>query len=821
MIGAIRNNHRRSQLEGKANEHASGSPQGQLKHSKTSQIAVKSLLPCQGRVRRWYLNDKIQLCVAAVILFNFLMSVVKLEVSAAGKKSSQATMDAFQYIEYALTCIFFVELLINMYGSFLKPFWKSPWNVFDFLVVCISVLAIVVPGLPAMNALRLFRAFRVMRLFKRIGSMRLILAGISNSITAVLTPLFLLIMVMGVWSIMGVSFFAEDFPALYGDFSKAMLTNFQITTYDQWASGVARPVILKKGGAYSIYFLSYLFVSSIVIMNVIVAVLLDKYLAGSMETDEEDDAVVKAQSEAQGTGLTSEPATWAARSSMMGNRLACPCCGHHFDATPEHVVETKQVTLTVAPVQAVVPHAVDPPIKPADQKIGKKDEKVEKAFNDKYTRGGKQPQKDSEDKNAKQMDRKDSEYNNNMVQPFNNSTSPTPVQLKEESAEWDKREDEQEDDLFSEDGDKEEDEGLNFAAIDEANARLNEAFDRVEALITPHDAVSQKLLKEMKDQVYQEKVNAQRRRAKEAEVSAMKRLAIKFHNNTSTQIFFAGLIFANFAISAVEAQIQPLTPKEKDIFEIFELFFTVVFAAELLINMYANFFCKFWRSAWNWFDFLVVMISLISLGISNMPGITVLRLFRAFRVFRLLKRIPSLRKIVIGVAHALPGVASAFMLLGLVMGIWSILGVGFFKDEFPDHYGDFFKAMLTMFQIMTFDGWASEVTRPILLKEGGVYALYFMSYVFIASIFMANVIIAILLDKYLSATSDVKIKMDDTRESLNKLENDLRGRFSLMEEKLMSNNLKYAFHSMSPLERKLALQSVHLELGGTPNAPFQ
>jgi voltage-gated sodium channel len=293
-------------------------------------------------------------------------------------------------------------------------------------------------------------------------------------------------------------------------------------------------------------------------------------------------------------------------------------------------------------------------------------------------------------------------------------------------------------------------------------------------------------------------------------------LAVKFYGSTYTQILFAGLIFANFVVSMVEAQILPSTAQEIEIFHAFELFFTVIFATELLINMYANYFLKFWRSAWNWFDFLVVFISLLSLGVGNLPGITVLRLFRAFRVFRLFKRIPSLRKIVVGVAHALPGVASAFMLLGLVMGIWSILGVGFFKDEFPDHYGDFFKAMLTSFQIMTFDGWASEVTRPILLKYGGVYGFYFMSYVFIASIFMANVIIAILLDKYLSATSDVKMRLDDTRESLVKLEKDLLGRFSHLEEYLMSNNLKYAFHSMSPMERKLALQSVQLELNSGP-----
>jgi voltage-gated sodium channel len=578
---------------------------------------------------------------------------------------------------------------------------------------------------------------------------------------------------------------------------KAMLTSFQITTYDQWASGVARPVIVKMGGFYAMYFVSYVFVSSIVIMNVIVAVLLDKYLAGSLEPAEGEDELNEENGETSGALLgvddqtSTSPAMWATKPEA---KVACPCCGHLFDPAFEKwsvescsVVEAKEVSS----VQPIMPQPDDPPVK--------RDSSVEKAFNSKYIRGAKKVEK--------------VEKSNNMVQPFNSAQSQSPSPPPPVPPEKPQKETEENLDSLSDDGEeKEEDKGLNWQFIDQSSFTLNEALDRVEALMKPHDDVSKKLLKQMKDQLFRDKVESQRRRRREAEVSVLKRLATKFYGNTYTQIFFAGLIFANFIVSAIEAQMLPLTPQERKVFEGFELFFTVIFAAELLINMYANYFLKFWKSAWNWFDFTVVFVSLISLAVDNLPGITVLRLFRAFRVFRLFRRIPSLRKIVMGVASALPGVASAFVLLGLVMGIWSILGVSFFRDEFPDHYGDFFKAMLTSFQIMTFDGWASEVTRPILLKQGGVYGLYFMSYVFIASIFMSNVVIAILLDKYLSATSDVKMRLDDTRESFQKMEQALLGRFTDMEEYLMSNNLKYAFHSMSPMERKLALQSVALDV---------
>merc|ERR1719421_2140375 len=130
--------------------------------------------------------------------------------------------------------------------------------------------------------------------------------------------------------------------------------------------------------------------------------------------------------------------------------------------------------------------------------------------------------------------------------------------------------------------------------------------------------------------------------------------------------------------------------------------------------MYAHFLLAFWKNAWNIFDVVIVGISWVSM-LGNVPGITVLRLFRAFRAFRLFKRIESVRIIIVGVLRSLPGVSNAFVLLVIIMGIWAIMGVSFYKHDFPDMFGNFTKAMLTLFQMMTFDSWVSGVTRPICL----------------------------------------------------------------------------------------------------------
>merc|ERR1711904_453328 len=97
---------------------------------------------------------------------------------------------------------------------------------------------------------------------------------------------------------------------------------------------------------------------------------------------------------------------------------------------------------------------------------------------------------------------------------------------------------------------------------------------------------------------------------------------------------------------------NPKRDECKRLLEKFELAFNLIFLVELLMNMHAHWFLPFWTNSWNVIDFIVVIVSLVAMVGSGNSGFTVLRLFRAFRVFRLFKRIPSLRKIIVGIISA-------------------------------------------------------------------------------------------------------------------------------------------------------------------------
>lgn len=180
----------------------------------------------------------------------------------------------------------------------------------------------------------------------------------------------------------------------------------------------------------------------------------------------------------------------------------------------------------------------------------------------------------------------------------------------------------------------------------------------------------------------------------------------------------------------------------------------------------------------NLFDVVVVVCSWIAVAAPDAPGIGLLRLLRAFRVFRLFRRVRSLLVIIEGVVASMPGVSNAFVVLIIFMGIWSIIGVQFFGTTMGDEFGSFSKAMFTLWQVMTGDNWSPDIARPLMRSEsvGAYSAPYFVSYTFVASIVMANVVIAVLLDKYLKSTAESAMRTEEGMHGLATSRRSLRTR---------------------------------------------
>lgn len=249
----------------------------------------------------------------------------------------------------------------------------------------------------------------------------------------------------------------------------------------------------------------------------------------------------------------------------------------------------------------------------------------------------------------------------------------------------------------------------------------------------------------------------------------------RFYNSNHIQIAVAVLIGANFLTNIIEKEVDPYGTEHKDTFGAFELFYNICFTVELAVNMYAHWCKKFWASKWNIFDVTVVTIGIINTMNLPLPkAFSLLRMMRAFRVFRLFKRVHSLNKIIVAIAHAVPGVVNAFLILAIVMSIYAILAVEFYFEigegcDRPggdvrwrtfrggctgqEYWGTFTKSLYTFFQVLTGESWSEAVARPAIwyFYDDPIRAvgsgLFFVSYVIITAFVLTNVVVAVLLDK--------------------------------------------------------------------------
>ena len=134
------------------------------------------------------------------------------------------------------------------------------------------------------------------------------------------------------------------------------------------------------------------------------------------------------------------------------------------------------------------------------------------------------------------------------------------------------------------------------------------------------------------------------------------------------QMGVAFLIFLNFVVQAIEAQVLPRQgSQEEQVFHGLEVMFLCIFMVELSINFCANFFWPFFRSTWNWFDLFVIGTSVWSSASAGSGHTAVLRLLRAGRVMRFFTRMPSLRKIILALYASIPAMLNAMLLTGIVM----------------------------------------------------------------------------------------------------------------------------------------------------------
>ena len=152
---------------------------------------------------------------------------------------------------------------------------------------------------------------------------------------------------------------------------------------------------------------------------------------------------------------------------------------------------------------------------------------------------------------------------------------------------------------------------------------------------------------------------------------------------------------------------------------------------------------RFFRDPWNVFDFAIVAVCLLPVGAEYAA---VLRLARVLRVLRLITAVPRLQLLVNALLRSLPSMSYVALLLCVLFYVYAVMGVGLFGRADAAHFGSLGASALTLFQIVTLEGWAEIMREQLAAGVNPTLTIaYFVSFILLGTMITLNLLIGVIV----------------------------------------------------------------------------
>jgi voltage-gated sodium channel len=230
-------------------------------------------------------SQTFELCIAGIIFLNAvalaLLTIPGIDV---------ATRESLERFDQAALWIFVGELVVRMISYGRKPwnFFKTGWNVFDFVIIGLS------PFLANQTLiLRLLRIFRLIRIFRFLPEVRVLTRSITRSLPPLMSMSVLIFLALFIYGMAGVYLFGDEMPEQWGDITAALTSLFILLTLEEFA------IYLVDGLAVSPwalpYYISYVFVIVFTILNVLIGVVLNAMDEARQENRDREEEIKRLQ----------------------------------------------------------------------------------------------------------------------------------------------------------------------------------------------------------------------------------------------------------------------------------------------------------------------------------------------------------------------------------------------------------------------------------------------------------------------------------------------------------------------------------------------
>ncbi|MBT4161047.1 MAG: ion transporter [Gammaproteobacteria bacterium] len=225
----------------------------------------------------------------------FIISVIMVSALTVGAKTyniSPVVLSILEVADVAVTVIFVIELSIRFMATHPKTgFLKNGWNVFDTIIVTISLIPIENSDMALVA--RLVRVFRVLRMISIVPELRMLMDSLLKALPRLGYVMAMLFIIFYIYAAIGSLFFESINPVLWGNVSIAMLTLFRVMTFEDWTDVMYETMAVYE---YSwIFYLSFIFLTAFAFLNMVIGVVVNVLEEEHQKLRDEDPDILHLQ----------------------------------------------------------------------------------------------------------------------------------------------------------------------------------------------------------------------------------------------------------------------------------------------------------------------------------------------------------------------------------------------------------------------------------------------------------------------------------------------------------------------------------------------
>ena len=234
-------------------------------------------------------NKVFETVVIAIIVLSALM------VGAKTYEETTRFTPILNILDWAVTLFFLVEILIRLMAERrFRDFFKSGWNIFDFIIVVASMIP--VQDSEMVLIARLLRVFRVMRLVSMVPELRMLMNALLKALPRMGYVALFMFIIFYIYGAIGSFLFHDINPFYWDNIAISVLTLFRIATFESWTLMMYETMEVHPWSW--IYYVSFIFFSAFIFLNMMIGIVLEtmqkESAAHELEQGEGEAADIKA-----------------------------------------------------------------------------------------------------------------------------------------------------------------------------------------------------------------------------------------------------------------------------------------------------------------------------------------------------------------------------------------------------------------------------------------------------------------------------------------------------------------------------------------------